>query len=331
MAAFLDICRFNPTAGGTTDWTVSSAVTGYQTPANAGAVNGTVYRYRAESADLTQWELGGGAWNSGTGVLARTTVLFNSSGTTSKINFTAAPQVAVVGLKEDFISISEANSFTAAEQRQARNNIGVGPNSTVSANQVFAGPSSGAAADPAFRALVGAEAAMVLLGTATASSSASVSFTGLAGASYSELYLVLDGIVPATNATNLKIQISTGSGFLASGYRHGTFRWTNAGTGVAGVSVSDSGWVISSNSETLGTGANQSVSFGVHIYGPENATPLKRANWMASGLFSSSTYVYMSGGGEVDTNSAAIDGVKLLLDTGNIASGFVRLYGLRNS
>jgi hypothetical protein len=123
MASFLDVCRFNPTAGGTTDWTYSSAVTGYQSPTAAGVVNGRLYKYRAESTDLSQWEVGEGAYNTGTGVLARTTVLYNSSGTTSKINFSAVPQVAIVALKEDLISIDESNSFTTGQQDQARSNI----------------------------------------------------------------------------------------------------------------------------------------------------------------------------------------------------------------
>ncbi len=108
MAAFLDGCRFNPTAGGTTDWTYSSAVTGYQSPAAAQAVNGAVYRYRAESADLSQWELGTTTYNAGTGVFARTAVLYNSSGSGSaqggagtKISFSTVPQVAIVALAED--------------------------------------------------------------------------------------------------------------------------------------------------------------------------------------------------------------------------------------
>src|ERR1700691_4069591 len=108
MAAFLDGCRFSPTAGGTTDWTYSSAVTGYQSPAAAQAINGAVYRYRAESADLSQWELGTTTYNSGTGVFARTSVLYNSSGSGSaqggagtKINFSTVPQVAIVALAED--------------------------------------------------------------------------------------------------------------------------------------------------------------------------------------------------------------------------------------
>ncbi|WP_235999383.1 hypothetical protein [Bradyrhizobium uaiense] len=124
MAAWLDACRFVPAAGGTTDWTYSTTVQGYQSPAAAGVVNGRAYKYRAESSDLTQWEMGEGTYNTSTGVLSRTTVLFNSLGTTAKVNFTAAPQVAVIALKEDLISIEEANSFTTAQQKQARQNIG---------------------------------------------------------------------------------------------------------------------------------------------------------------------------------------------------------------
>ncbi|MGY4159031.1 hypothetical protein ACVINW_004873 [Bradyrhizobium sp. USDA 4461] len=123
MAAFLDACRFSPSTGGTADWLVAGPVGGYVTPTVAGAVNGRAYKYRAESADLSQWELGEGTWNASTGVLSRTTVLLNSSGTTSKVNFTVSPQVAVVALKEDLISLDEANAFSAVQQAQARANI----------------------------------------------------------------------------------------------------------------------------------------------------------------------------------------------------------------
>lgn len=122
MAAFLDNCRFNPTLGGTTDWTYSSAVAGYQSPASAGAVNTTKYKYFAIDAS-NNWELGEGAWTTSGGVLARTTIVASSTG--SKISFAAAPQVAIVAIKEDMISVEEANSFTAAQQAQARANIGV--------------------------------------------------------------------------------------------------------------------------------------------------------------------------------------------------------------
>lgn len=133
MAAWLDCCRYTPTLGGTTDWTFSSAVQGYSTPALAGVVNSRVYKYRAESADLSQWEIGEGFYTTGTGVLTRTTVLANSSGTGTsagqtgagtKISFSTVPQVAIVALKEDMISVEENNVFTTPQQDQIRKNIG---------------------------------------------------------------------------------------------------------------------------------------------------------------------------------------------------------------
>jgi hypothetical protein len=134
MAAFLDLCRFNPTAGGTADWTYSSPVTGYQSPTAAGAVNGRLYKYRAESADLNQWEVGEGTYSSGAGTFVRSTVLFNSSGNTSKINFSAAPQVAIVAIKSDLLSIEEDNSFAPTQQTQARKNLYAAPSDALLAN-----------------------------------------------------------------------------------------------------------------------------------------------------------------------------------------------------
>lgn len=121
MASFVDVCRFTAVSSGTGDFVVSAAVTGYQTPASAGAVNGAIYRYRAESADLSEWEVGYGAYTSGTTTLARTTVLFSSTG--SKINFSAAPQVAIVFLAEDFKATGQIPG-TATNDDASSGNIG---------------------------------------------------------------------------------------------------------------------------------------------------------------------------------------------------------------
>lgn len=122
-SSLIDVCRFVPTLGGTTDWTFSAVVVGYQSPTAAGAVNAAVYSYRAESADLSQWEVGFGAYTSATGVFARTTVLFNSLGTTAKVSFSVAPQVAIVALAEDLArSISTASNVLSGDV--ALNNTG---------------------------------------------------------------------------------------------------------------------------------------------------------------------------------------------------------------
>lgn len=134
MSAFADLVRFTPTLGGTTDWVVSTAVGGCQTPALANVLNGVSYKVYAVSTDLTQWEISTGVYNSGTTTFPRTTVLYNSSGTGTatgqsgagtKINFSTVPQVSLIALAEDLISVEIANAFSAAQQTRAQANIGV--------------------------------------------------------------------------------------------------------------------------------------------------------------------------------------------------------------
>lgn len=170
----------------------------------------------------------------------------------------------------------------------------------------------------------------VLLSSASASASATIPFTALGGGSYSAFKLVINGLVPATNATNLLVRISTGSGFLATAYRHATFRWTTSTNGQSG-STSDSQWIPNGSTETCGTGANQLTSYEITIFDAPATYPTKRAVWSAAGLWSSGSYVVMHGGGEVDTQSAVIDGIQCLMDSGNISSGRFYLYGLRNA
>ena len=99
---YLDVCKFLATSTGTADFVPASAVTGYQTPASAGAVDATRYYYRAESSDLTQWEVGYGNYTVSGTTLARTTILF-SSNSGSKTSFSAAPQVAIVAVAETMV------------------------------------------------------------------------------------------------------------------------------------------------------------------------------------------------------------------------------------
>jgi hypothetical protein len=108
---YLDGCGFIPASGGTGDFVVSAAVQGYQTPASAGAVNSTVYTYRAESADKSQWEIGFGAYTTSSTTLARTTVLASSTG--SKVSFSAAPNVFVTAAKADLQNASLLTSGTS--------------------------------------------------------------------------------------------------------------------------------------------------------------------------------------------------------------------------
>ena len=97
--SFVDRVIFTAASAGAGAFVQSAAVTGYQTMQAAGAVSANSYGYSAQSADLHQWEVGYGTWTAATSTLTRT-VLYNSSGTTSAISFSSAPQVMVTALAE---------------------------------------------------------------------------------------------------------------------------------------------------------------------------------------------------------------------------------------
>jgi len=121
MASLALGVRFNPVSNGTADFVYSSVVTGYRDPV-AGLTNSKTYRYRAESADLSEWEFGTGIWSSTTNTLSRNTVSFSSTG--SKVSFTNPPQVAITIAPDDMLSFDDTMSLTTTQQAQARSNIG---------------------------------------------------------------------------------------------------------------------------------------------------------------------------------------------------------------
>lgn len=101
MSALLDRCFFRAVSTGTGSFVVSLAITGFQTPAQAGAVNATVYSYLAESDDKTEWEIGTGTYTTGTTTLTRAPQ--KSSNTNALVNFTVPPKVGLTALAADLL------------------------------------------------------------------------------------------------------------------------------------------------------------------------------------------------------------------------------------
>ena len=102
---WVDRVIFQASSSGNGDFVVAAAVQGYNTPAQSLAVDGTLYHYSAQILDsggnIIEWEVGTGAYTAGTTTLARTSVEFSSNGT-SKVSFSAAPQVMITALAADF-------------------------------------------------------------------------------------------------------------------------------------------------------------------------------------------------------------------------------------
>jgi len=203
-----------------------------------------------------------------------------------------------------------------------------------SANTFFAGPASGSAATPAFRAPVGSDgASKVLLACRTASSSSTLDFDNLISATYTNYSLELSAITPATNDAALYIRVGTGG---TPTYQTTSYLWGGLGIGGGGnVGVGSTTNSITTDIALSGVGSNIQVANAATRAGGFGgvvavATGARTSiTVLATYVTGGGSYSTMTGGGFWDDGSAAVTSLRLRFNTGNIASGTACLYGHR--
>jgi hypothetical protein len=192
--------------------------------------------------------------------------------------------------------------------------------------------SNGAGVDPTFQAGVG----LVLLATGPASSSAALDFTTLIDSTYDEYVFELVNIVPATNGALLWVRTSADAGSnwdSASGdyFYKGQELVTGIGTPNDVDSSSTATKLLFQGSNGIGnTAAWGGLNGTIRLFNPASATHWKQiaalVAWhlnavaVACGVISGSR-----------ASATAVNGVRFLMSTGNIASGSIRMYGVRKA
>lgn len=182
--------------------------------------------------------------------------------------------------------------------------------------------SNGASADPTFTSA----GAMVLLSSQSASSSSSIDFTSVISASYSTYYLKIRRYVPATNSTDINVLFSTnnGSTYLGSNYKWSYFIQQSGGsTFASGSNAAAVGFVTDGISNSSSQGADVNIIF----YNLNSGTYPPRA-------FASTVYNYSAGDAVqvqttfMNTGVTAVNAIRVVSSSGNIASGNFYFYGV---
>lgn len=175
----------------------------------------------------------------------------------------------------------------------------------------------------------------ILISTATASASSSINFTGLSSTYF--MYVIrFSNLAPATDQTTLWLRTSTNNGSSydagASDYNWNTLHLDSSGTQTSSLDTADSSIELmgpTGGSNEMGNGSNESGSGFIYIFNPSH---------------SKVTYVYMDGFyfNESGSNNAewtagyrdsttAVNAVRIMMDSGNIATGDFVLYGVTAS
>lgn len=177
-----------------------------------------------------------------------------------------------------------------------------------------------------------ATGSMVLLGSATAANQGTVDFTGLSLSTYSAIKIIGTHIKPVSNAVTLGMRYSTAGTFdVSSSYKSSLFRNTDSASGLSGSSAGTTFIAISSTGDTLGNSSFNTINFELVLYNPANTIEYHFATWHATYYSTSSVLVSAPGAALYTATTAAIDGIRFTMTSGNISTGLFYVYGIRNT
>jgi len=181
--------------------------------------------------------------------------------------------------------------------------------------------SNGAGALPTFQAATGG--GWTLLNTLTASSSATLSDTTSITSTYDAYAFVIENLLPATNTVTPYIRVTTDGGST----------WA-AGTAYTLMHAATASAIETTDVATLGVATVANTGGGIcgvcYMTNP-NSTTKARGFIGHANAYDSSSATTQFWSGVYATTGSAINGVRFMFSSGNIASGKVRIYGIKTS
>jgi hypothetical protein len=172
---------------------------------------------------------------------------------------------------------------------------------------------------------------LVYLGTYTASASSSIDITSKISSTYDDYVLILDGINPdGNNALYLRTSTDNGSSWDSGGSDY-KYAGTGYNTSAAAITYASNG----ASQIQLGAGNLQNNDDGINgtitLYNVNNTTKNKNIHAALSGSIQGSDLFAVINICGARMSTANIDAVRLIMSSGNIADGTVKIYGISKS
>ena len=144
--------------------------------------------------------------------------------------------------------------------------------------------------------------------------------------------MVFDMFKPVDDGSGINARVKQGGSYqTGSSYRYHTTTTLSSQSALDyNQSNSSAASTIEIISVGIGNAAHENVNGVVYLPNPSSTTIYKNFWWRLSSLDASTTYTYTQGFGGYD-DDAAVTGIQFYIGSGNVDSGFITTYGIKNS
>lgn len=174
------------------------------------------------------------------------------------------------------------------------------------------------------------QGSIIWLATLTASSSSALSDTTNITSTYDNYLIVLENLIPATDGAHLGMRVAISSSFQTADYTYAIVY--NTSSGATGNTNTSQDRIIVGASGVSNTASRGGISGQLTLTKPSGTTSYKRVTGTISYADQDPAEdSVLSLMGFYGGAASAVNGIRFLMDTGNIASGVVRIYGIKSS